>query len=284
VGAKSVRNSKSSRISAVASARSARTSQVSGFKGLISSKALKQKSLPLFLRDSRSSAPKSSAFRPPSHLVPIQEILGDPPSKNLHETLRDLRAALEHDVYADSDLLYRLEDLTLTASDLKKLLGHEDLPGSVIQTFFRILRRRKGNAYAASMNVIETLMRGEKPDIQIDLRTYEVVLLPLWTDHWSLCLLYPTRKAVELFEVLRWRKLSSAYQAAIVDLLRLILKDKGLTTADISWRQSGENTCGAEESGKSICEYASSLWTGAEVKGREGILELLVAECEADCS
>lgn len=121
--------------------------------------------------------------------------------------------------------------------------------------------------------------------MQGDLRSYEIVLLPLWTDHWSLCILYPTRKIVELLEVLRWRKLSAAYQTAIVELVRVILKDKGLNIGDIAWRQSGEGTCGAEESGKSICEYASSLWAGAGIQGREGILELIVAECEsADCS
>lgn len=202
----------------------------------------------------------------------------------MQETLRDLRAALEHDVYADSDLLYRLEDLTVTAGDLKKLLGCEDLPSSVVDTFFRILRKRKGNIYAGSVSVIGKVVRGEKPDLQSDLRSHEIVLFPLWTDHWSLCLLYPSRKVVELFEVLRWRKLSSTYQTAILGLLRLILKDKGLNTEDVTWRQSGEGTCGAEESGKSICEYASSLW-GAGVKGRDGILEVIVAECEAaDCS
>ncbi len=240
----------------------------------------------MFLRDSRSSAPLSaSTFRPPSHLVPIQEILSEPPGKNLQETLRDLRAALEHGVYTETDLLYRLEDITLTAGDLQKLIGNEDLPGNVVETVFRILNKRKGNIYAASTSLIGRIVKGERPDLQDDLRRYEIVLLPLWTDHWSLCVLYPTRKVVELLEVLRWRKLSAAYQTAILELARIILKDKGLNIGDIAWRQSGEGTCGAEESGKSICEYASSLWAGAGIQGREGILELIVAECEsADCS
>ena len=273
VGAKSVRNVRSSRLSAVASVRSARTSQVSGIKGLISSKSLKQKSLPLFLRDQRSQN-KSSSFRPPSHLLPIQEILSEQPQKDLSHRVRKLKNAIEHAVYADSDPLYRLENTVLTAGDIKKLLSNEDFPVSIIETVFTIISLQKPTFRLISNTELTSKV------LNFDLNSTETVLIPIWTDHWSLYFLHINRRLVEIYEINGQISIPNEQKMTLIELFRVIYKEKSINSEDFSWMKIGESNNLTSESGRFICEFAFFYVFGEKIHGREEILGKILMNCE----
>ena len=136
-GAQSSRNVHRSKLSAVASARSARSSQSASLKSIITAKAVKQKALPSFLRDSRPTPTPSLNLPRARLLLPIEELLGDGETRVPGE---ELRRALERGLYRDEEVVLRAAGVDLLGKDLRLVARHEEFPITVVETVFRIIR------------------------------------------------------------------------------------------------------------------------------------------------
>lgn len=105
-----------------------------------------------------------------------------------------------------------------------------------------------------------------------------MVLFPLWVEHWSLLIVDFPAKRVEMFEVLKGRKVQEDYKTVLLAYLTEELRARGLQAADFTWKQwASPGSILASDSGTSICAYASSLCLAKPFSTRVAVLALLQA-------
>lgn len=159
-GARSHRNSHNSKLSAVASARSARSSQSASLKNVFTAKAVKQKALPSFLRESRGAHVTRLSLPQSKMLLPIEELLGDGESRVPGE---EMRRALERGLYRDEEVVLAVAGVDLLGKDLKPVARHEEFPVKVVETVFRILQQTAstGQTFPFTVSEAAAVLRGQ---------------------------------------------------------------------------------------------------------------------------
>lgn len=85
-------------------------------------------------------------------------------------------------------------------------------------------------------------------------------------------------KRVEMFEVLKGRKVQENYKAVLLTYLAEELRTRGLNAAEFTWKQwASPGSILASDSGTSVCAYASSLCLSKPFSTRVAVLALLQA-------
>lgn len=137
-GARSNHGIHHSKISNLVSARSARSSKsVTSLQNLTSGKAVKQKALPSFLRETRATHRLNLSVTQARILLPIEELLGDGEYRVPGD---ELRRALDKGKYRDDEVVLTVQGVSLLCKDLKPVVRQAEFPVKVVEAVFRLLQ------------------------------------------------------------------------------------------------------------------------------------------------